>query len=168
MRATRWAAVLALGAAIAGCGGEKAPGTVVGDAFLAQNIDSQVNLARMPVHLLRTEETLDSTLAPLCPPRGPGGAPPAPEAWARGWEARRGILRPLVLRSTVTNEQAQFAMDSVPAGEYLVWADTSLTERRWTWLASITVRPGDTLRINLTNDNADENPLRCGPADEEN
>jgi len=148
----------------AACGGEKAPGRVVGDAFLAQNIDQQVNLAALPVHLLRTEERLDSLLAPLCPPRGPGDTPPPPEAWARGWEARRGILRPLVLRSTVTDAQAQFALDSVPPGEYLLWADTTLAEKRWTWLAPIRVRSGDTLRLNLTNDNPDENPLRCGPA----
>ncbi|HEX2208711.1 MAG TPA: carboxypeptidase-like regulatory domain-containing protein [Longimicrobium sp.] len=144
---------------LAACGGEKAPGTVVGDAFMAQNIDQQINLAGMPVHLLRTEETLDSTLAPLCPPRGPGQEP----AWERGWQARKNLLRPLVLRSTVTDAQARFAMDSVPPGEYLVWADTVLTERRWTWLSPIRVRPGDTLRINLTNDNSDENYLRCGP-----
>lgn len=160
MRRAGWAAALAL---LAGCGGEKAPGTVVGDAFMAQNIDQQINLASMPVHLLRTEETLDSTLAPLCPPRGPGNTPPPPAAWERGWQARKGILRPLVLRSTATNGQAQFAMDSVPPGEYLVWADTVLSERRWTWLSPIRVRSGDTLRINLTNDNSDENYLRCGP-----
>lgn len=150
---------------VAGCGGEKAPGMVVGDAFLAQNIDQQVNLAAMPVHLLRTEETLDSTLAPLCPPRGPGDAPPPPEAWARGWEARKTTLRPLVLRSTVTNDQAQFALDSVPPGRYLLWADTVLSEKRWTWLAPVRVESGDTLRLNLTNDNPDENPLRCAPMD---
>jgi hypothetical protein len=162
MRRAGWIAAVLL----AGCGGgEKAPGMVVGDAFLAQNIDQQVNLAALPVHLLRTEETLDSTLAPLCPPRGPNDTPPPPEAWARGWEARKTILRPLVLRSVVTNEQAQFAFDSVPPGEYLVWADTVLSEKRWTWLAPIRVRSGDTLRINLTNDNPDENPLRCPPMD---
>ncbi len=160
MRRAGFAAAVAF---LAACGGEKAPGRVVGDAFLAQNIDQQVNLAALPVHLLREEEMLDSLLAPLCPPRGPGDAPPTPEAWARGWEARRGILRPLVLRSVVTDAQAQFAMDSVPPGEYLLWADTTLSGKRWTWLAPIRVRSGDTLRLNLTNDNPDENPLRCGP-----
>jgi hypothetical protein len=163
----RWGWRAAAVALLAGCGGGKEPGRVVGDAFLAQNIDQQVNLAALPVHLLRTEEMLDSMLAPLCPPRGPGDTPPPPEAWARGWEARRGILRPLVLRSTVTNEQAQFALDSVPPGEYLLWADTTLSEKRWTWLAPIRVRSGDTLRLNLTNDNPDENPLRCGRAKDE-
>lgn len=163
MRRGGWIAI----ALLAACGGEKPPGRVVGDAFMAQNIDQQINLARMPVHLLRTEETLDSTLAPLCPPRGPGDAPPPPEAWERGWRARKGILRPLVLRSTVTNDQAQFAIDSVPPGEYLVWADTVLSERRWTWLSPIRVRSGDTLRINLTNDNSDENYLRCRSAEDD-
>lgn len=160
MRRTRVAAALGLFAA---CGGERESGRIVGDAFLAQNIDQQIDLAALPVHLLRTEETLDSLLAPLCPPRGPGDTPPPPEAWARGWDARRGILRPLVLRSTVTNAKAQFALDSVPPGEYLLWADTTLSEKRWTWLAPVRVRSGDTLRLNLTNDNSDENPLRCGP-----
>jgi hypothetical protein len=164
MRQAGWAAALVLAA---GCGGETAPGRVVGDAFMVQNLDQQINLASMPVHLLREEETLDSLLAPLCPSRGPGDAPPAPEAWARGWQARRGVLRPLVLRSTVTDAQAQFAMDSVPPGEYLLWADTTLGERRWTWLAPLRVRGGDTLRLNLTNDNADENPLRCRPREDE-
>jgi hypothetical protein len=163
MRRAGWAAALAL---LAGCGGDKSPGTVVGDAFMAQNIDQQINLTSMPVHLLRTDEMLDSTLAPLCPPRGPGNTPPPPAAWERGWQARKGILRPLVLRSTVTDGQARFAMDSVPPGRYLVWADTVLSERRWTWLSPIRVQPGDTLRINLTNDNSDENYLRCGPTKE--
>jgi hypothetical protein len=27
------------------------------------------------------------------------------------------------------------------------------------------MEPGDTLRLNLTNDNPDENPLRCPPMD---
>lgn len=161
MRRAGWIAAVLL----AGCGGEKTPGRVVGDAFLAQNIDQQINLTDLPVHLLRTEETLDSTLAPLCPPRGPNDTPPPPEVWARGWQVRKTILRPLVLRSAVTNEQAQFALDSVPPGEYLVWADTVLSEKRWTWLAPIRVGSGDTLRINLTNDNSDENPLRCRPMD---
>ncbi|MBW3569939.1 MAG: carboxypeptidase-like regulatory domain-containing protein [Gemmatimonadetes bacterium] len=160
----RRAAALAGAALLAGCGGEKAPGRIVGDAFLAQNIDQQVNLAGLPVHLLRTEETLDSTLAPLCPPRGPGGTPPPPEAWASGWHARKAVLRPLVLRSVATDEQARFAIDSVAPGQYLLWADTTLSGKRWTWLEPVRVRAGDTLRVNLTNDNPDENPLRCGPS----
>jgi hypothetical protein len=164
MRRAGWAAALVLAT---GCGGETAPGRVVGDAFMVQNIDQQINLASMPVHLLREEEMLDSLLAPLCPPRGPGGTPAPPEAWARGWQARRGVLRPLVLRTTVTDAQAQFALDSVPPGKYLLWADTTLGERRWTWLAPLRVRSGDTLRLNLTNDNSDENPLRCGRSKDE-
>jgi hypothetical protein len=156
MRRGGWMAAVLLAA----CGGGgKAPGMVVGDAFMAQNIDQQINLTSMPVHLLRKDEMLDSTLAPLCPPRGPGNE----AAWARGWQARRGILRPLVLRTVVTDAQARFALDSVPPGEYLVWADTVLSDRRWSWLSPIRVRGGDTVRINLTNDNSDENPLRCAP-----
>jgi hypothetical protein len=40
-----------------------------------------------------------------------------------------------------------------------------LSDRRWTWLAPVRIESGDTVRINLTNDNSDENPLRCRPMD---
>lgn len=153
-------ACAALAVLLAGCG-EPAPGTVVGDAFLAQNVDQHVELAAMPVHLLRPVEELDSTLTRLCPPRRPDGGPPPAEAWARGWEERRRILRPLAVRTAVTDARARFTLDTVPPGTYLVWADTALGEKRWTWLHPVTVRPGDTLRVDLTNANPDENPLRC-------
>ena len=152
---------------VAGCGGEEVPGTLVGDAFMAQNIDQQVNLAGMPVHLLTPVEELDSLLAPLCPPRGPGDAPAPREAWDRAWAQRARLLAPLRLRSTSTDARAQFAMDSVAPGGYLVWADTLLSGRRWTWLLPIQLDDGDTLRVNLTNDNAEENPLRCRARDDD-
>jgi hypothetical protein len=153
-----WLVVVAI---LAACGGDARPGTLVGDAFLAQNIDQQVNLRRMPVHLLRTVEELDSLLAPLCPPRGPNDTPPPREAWERGWRERQRILAPLRLRSAVTDTAAQFRMDSVPPGDYLLWADTVLSEKRWSWLVPVSLDGGDTVRVNLSNDNPDENPLRC-------
>jgi hypothetical protein len=145
----------------AACGGDPVPGRLVGDAFLAQNIDQQVNLAGMPVHLLSTVEELDSMLAPLCPPRGPGDTPAPPAAWDAAWRRRSGLLTPLRLRSAVTDARAQFAMDTVAPGRYLVWADTMLGGKRWAWLLPIRIEDGDTLRVNLTNDNSEENPLRC-------
>jgi len=161
MRAMRSGMLAAAAVLIAGCGGDEVPGAVVGDAFMAQNIDQVVNLAGMPVHLLRPVEELDSLLAPLCPPRGPGDTPAPREAWDRAWRQRGSLLSPLRLRSVVTDPQARFAMDSVLPGEYLVWADTTLSGKRWTWLVEIEVDDGDTLRVNLTNDNSEENPLRC-------
>lgn len=163
MRAVRCGRLAAAMLLIAGCGGENAPATLVGDAFLAQNIDQQVNLAGLPVHLLRPVEELDSLLAPLCPPRGPGDAPPPREAWDRGWAARAHLLAPLRLRTAVTDSLARFAIDSVTPGEYLLAADTTLSGKRWTWLVRVDLDEGDSLRVNLTNDNPDENPLRCGP-----
>jgi hypothetical protein len=56
MRAAAVVGAIWAAAMLAACGGEPRPGTLVGDAFLAQNIDQQVNLRRMPVHLLRTVE----------------------------------------------------------------------------------------------------------------
>ena len=161
MRAMRSGMLAAAAVLSAGCGGDPQPGSVVGDAFMAQNIDQVVNLPGMPVHLLRPVEELDSMLAPLCPPRGPGDTPAPPVAWARAWQQRGQMLSPLRLRSVVTDPRAQFAMDSVPPGEYLVWADTTLGGKRWSWLLPISVDEGDTLRVNLTNDNSEENPLRC-------
>jgi hypothetical protein len=55
---------------------------------------------------------------------------------------------------------ARYALEA-SAGRHLLWADTVLGTRRWTWLQRIRVRSGDTVRVNFTSDNADENPFRC-------
>jgi hypothetical protein len=59
-----------------------------------------------------------------------------------------------------TDSLARYSLEA-RAGRHLLWADTVLGTRRWTWPQRIRVRAGDTVRVNFTSDNADENPFRC-------
>jgi hypothetical protein len=162
MRSTIRRTLAAAGTAIAlaGCG-DDGPGVVAGDAFLVQ-LDSEVNLAGMPVHLVTGDELqIDSALAKLCPPRQGADSAALAAAHARAWQERGRILQARRTRSTRASAQARFVFDSVPPGEYRVWADTSVVGERWTWLADVRVRGGDTARVDLTSANPDENPFRC-------
>ena len=141
-------------ALLAGCGGGT-PGTVVGDAYLAEELGKEVNLVGVPVRLVEDWPELDSALAQTCPRA-------ASEATReQAWRARESILNERVRGAVVSNPEAQFAIDSVKPGRYRLWADTIIGDRRWTWLQPVNVRPGDTVRLNLTNANTDENPFRC-------
>lgn len=141
-------------ALLAACGrGE--PATVAGDAFLAEGLGSEINLAGMPVRLLPDEAELDSALARLCPRGG------APEQRSRAWAQRNQVLGSRTLQTTVTDPEAQFVFDSVPGGRFRLWADTTVEGKRWTWLHRIQARGGDTLRADLSNANSDEDPFRC-------
>ena len=145
------------GALAAGACGDAGPAVVQGDAFLAHDIGREVNLPGLRVHLVREAEEpaeLDSALAHAC-------AEAVDSAAAGAWSERTRILTPRIVASATANAGAQFRIDSVPPGDYRLWADTTVDETRWTWLAPVTVRAGDTVRVNLTNSNPDENPFRC-------
>ena len=134
----------------------------MGDAFLAQGLESEVNLAGMPVHLVTGDELqIDSALARLCPPRSGADSAAIAAAHARAWQERGRLLQARRTRSTTADAKAHFVFDSVAPGEYRIWADTTVGGDRWTWLADVRVRGGDTVRADLTNANPDENPFRC-------
>lgn len=152
-----------LGCVLAACADPR-PGTVHGDAFIAENVDAWIELPGMAVHLVPdTEEVLDSAIARLCPARDASAAAADPlAARERAWRARAALLRGLAVRRAETDSAARFAMDSVPAGAYRLWADTVVGGDRWTWLAPVQVTDGDSVRVNLTNANPDETPFLCG------
>lgn len=154
------------------CGGPE-HGTIVGDVYFALDSGGQVNVQDTPVHLLPQEEGMDSTLAAICDERDrelarlrePALADSAAEARAgvlrAAWEHRARTLDARVQRRVRTDAGAKFVIDSVPAGRYLLWANASLRDERWTWLLPVVVRGGDTTRANLSNSNADDDPFRC-------
>jgi hypothetical protein len=148
---------------LAGCGAP-APGAVTGEAFLVEDLGREVDLGSLRIGLVPEEEQLDSTLARVCPSRS-GPPADAAAAQARAWSARERILRPRVSARATADAKAHFEFDSVAAGRYRLWADTTVDSVRWTWLQPVTVRPGDTVRVELSNANPDENPFRCGPRD---
>jgi hypothetical protein len=147
--------------------------------YLAFDIGAEVNLTSIPVHLLTDVLLIDTLYAPACERRNQALAEASREAegldaetaeqrirarWReatdQAWRERAQILQELVLRRTETDRQAAFAFDSVPPGSYRLWADAVVGEDRWTWLTRVRVRAGDTVRVNLSNANAD-NALRC-------
>lgn len=156
--------IFALVALTAGCGG-RGPGVVQGDAYLAEDIGREVNLAGLTVRLVEAGEKaeLDSLLAREACPSRTGAAAPGAEAQARerAWRERARILGARTVRTVTSNRGAQFVFDSVPPGRYRLWADTVVDSTRWTWLQPLRVRGGDTIRTNLSNANPDENPFRC-------
>lgn len=159
MRST--AVLIVLPILLAACG-DRGPGVIRGDAFLAQDLESEVNLAGLPVHLVTGDEVqIDSALAKLCPPRAGLDSASLAAAHARAWRERGRILQARRTRSTTADAQSRFVFDSVAPGEYRVWADTLVGDDRWTWLADVRIRGGDTARVDLTNANPDENPFRC-------
>jgi hypothetical protein len=147
----------------AACGPPE-PGRIGGDAFLVEDVGREVNLAGLQVRLVPEEEQLDSTLARFCPTRHvPHPAPP--ELHRRAWGERQRLLAARVQATATADSKAKFAFARVPPGRYRLWADTTLGDVRWTWLHPVRVMPGDTIQVELSNANPDENPFRCGPRD---
>jgi hypothetical protein len=141
------------------CAPEK-PGMLIGDSYIVLESGQEVNLAGMPVRLIEEQKGLDSIMMELCPRRSFGDSL-SDSATAAAWQARRRFLMRRVARTTRTDAQAHFRVDPLLAGRYRVWADTSYRGERWTWLAPVEIRPGDTTRVALDNANPDENPFRC-------
>lgn len=172
---------------LAGCSPDGPPhGVIFGEAFLAQGLgEEDVNLSGLPVHLLEEPmveapvERLDSVLSNVCVQRdrfmaqtlkdtvGMGDAASdtfrirAADAYGRAWRARNRILGGLVRWSGRTDGRASFVIDSVPPGDYRVWADTVLDGEHLSWLSRIEVEAGDSIRLNLSSGNVDMNPFRC-------
>jgi hypothetical protein len=169
MRRTRTAALALAGlVGLAACSGG-GPGVVTGQAFLDLASGRSISLAGAAVSLVPDEETLDSALVKLCERRDAeaardGGAVDTAAlraATERAFAERGRILRARTALATTAGPDARFVLDSVPPGKYRVWADTTISGDRWTWLRPITVTAGDTTRADLNTANSDENPLKC-------
>lgn len=149
-----------LGLALVVACADAGPARLVGDAYLVLATGREVNLANQAVHLVEEHEELDSTIARICRETGMGAAAPISEA-GEAWGMREQLLKGLVRRSTRTDDAARYSMDSIPPGRYRLWADAAVGEERWTWLHPLVIRAGDSLRVNLSNGNMDDDPFRC-------
>lgn len=156
---------------LAACGPDQ-PGRVTGDLYVVTANGDQIDLLGRRVHLIPEEAGLDTVLAPLCASRNaelakiPADGTPRSDSLRavvveRAWAARARLLAARSRRNTFTGEGARFAIDSVAPREYHVWADALVQGERWSWTPRIRVRGGDTVRLALSNANADEDPFRC-------
>jgi hypothetical protein len=148
--------VIAVSVALLAACGPAEPTVVHGDVFLVEDLGKYINLAGLRVHLLKDDAQLDSALARFCPTR----ATPEVSSQAEAWAHRNDLLASMVTDTSTTDSLARYSLEA-RAGRHLLWADTVLGTRHWTWLQRIRVRSGDTVRVNFTSDNADENPFRC-------
>ena len=158
--------VLTLGA----CSRRPDYGALTGDGYVALETGEQTSIDARTVRLLPDALALDSALALICMRRqteldalGDSAAAEAARAVSyASWQARERLLSRHALRiPVVADTGGRFSVDSVGAGTYRVWADATVSGERWTWMAPIEVRGGDTVRVTLSNNNADEDPFRC-------
>lgn len=181
--------VAAAAAGVAGCD-RPTHGTIYGDVYLAEDITSITDLTGLTIRLVvepdRDTANLDTTLAAICTQRDRYiatslGEPPETrrmnvdslgelgrDANERGWRARARMLAAFVSGESRTDERATYHIDSVTPGEYRLWADTVIDTRRWSWLRPVRIEAGDSVKLDLTNANSDENPFRCVPPPREN
>jgi hypothetical protein len=145
-------------------------GALAGDGWVALETGEQIDIDARAVRLLPNALGIDSALAMICMHRqdeldalGDSAAGAAGHAVAeRSWQARERLLssRAIPLRITAAPGGA-FAVDSLRAGTYRVWTDATVQGDRWTWMQPVEVVGGDTVRVTLSNTNADEDPFRC-------
>jgi len=154
----------------AGCSRRPSYGALAGDGYVALATGEQKNIDSRTVRLLPDALSLDSALALVCLRRqtdldalGDSVAGAAGRAVSdSAWRARERLLSRHTLRIPVAAAAGgHFTVDSIGAGKYRVWADATVGGERWTWLAPIEVLGGDTVRVTLSNTNADEDPFRC-------
>jgi hypothetical protein len=154
----------------AGCSRRPSYGRLAGDGYVALATGEQKNIDSRTVRLLPDALALDSALALICLRRqaeldalGDSVAGAAGRAVSdTAWLARERLLSRHTLRIPVSAAVGgRFAVDSIGAGKYRVWADATVGGERWTWLEPVEVLGGDTVRVTLSNTNADEDPFRC-------
>ncbi len=189
MRSYHLAAALLALLLMGGCSEDERPGTIVGQLFVVLQSGNSAPMDVRPVRLVPESARLDSTLSVLCVQRDREVAklsvvadsilaahasdPPENDtafarvlameraATATAMRARESVLAGVTLRTVRTRPDASFVIDSVPPGEYRLWADAELKSGRWNWLVPVKVRSGGTTRISLNNSNPDDNPLKC-------
>jgi hypothetical protein len=145
-------------------------GALAGDGYVALATGEQKNVDSRTVRLLPDALALDSALALICMRRqtaldalGDSAAGEAGRAIVdRSWQERERLLSSHVIPMRIdAGAHGGFAVDSLRAGKYRVWADATVGGERWTWLEPVEVLGGDTVQVALSNTNADEDPFRC-------
>ncbi|HKP75350.1 MAG TPA: hypothetical protein VJT67_07380 [Longimicrobiaceae bacterium] len=158
--------------ALAACSRRPSYGALAGDGYVALATGEQTSIDSRTVRLLPDAGSIDTAMAEsVCYPRqkvldglGEDSAAldSAKAVSERAWAGRAALLTRRSLRIPVAAAaDGKFAVDSIGAGRYRVWADATVNGERWSWLVPVEVKGGDTARVTLSNDNADEDPFRC-------
>jgi hypothetical protein len=154
------------------CSGRPSYGALAGDGYVALATGEQKSIDSRTVRLLPDAGSIDTTLAQtVCFERqkvldtlgeDSVSMDSAKAATERAWTGRAALLSRRSLRIPVAPAaDGKFAVDSIGAGKYRVWADATVNGERWSWLVPVEVKGGDTVHVTLSNVNADEDPFRC-------
>lgn len=173
----KWIAGASLLCALfAACSSGPEHGQVVGDVYLIHGMGREVDLTGTQIRLVedfrnRFAAEMDSLLSPICVQRdiliaeAKQSGVSQEEAVQTGiqwaWQERARLLGERTRRAVVTDPAARFAIDSIEPGNYRLWADAMVGGEQISWLAPFRIRAGDSIRVNLSNDNTDDNPFRC-------
>jgi hypothetical protein len=72
------------------------------------------------------------------------------------------VLRRLTIASSKTGINAHYHFDHVPAGKYILWAETMIGDNNYTWWAPVVVEGRDSVSKDLDNSTEAHAALYCG------
>jgi hypothetical protein len=143
-------------------------GTVQGDVYLLMQNGDVKHGAGNTVLLLGPADSVRATRARVC--RSFGDQRLAATRRGDTLSADTTLLRltvdtalaRLTVASSKTGINAHYRFDRVPAGRYILWAETRIGDNPYTWWAPIVVG-GDSVSVDLDNSTEGRAALYCGP-----
>jgi hypothetical protein len=160
--------LLLLAVLLAACASKSA--SISGDVFLLMQNGDVKRGAGNTVLLLGPADSVLATRGRVCTAYGEQlldaarhGGNPADEASASQMVARLDTsLVHLTVASSKTGINAHYRIDHVPAGQYILWAETMIGDNAYTWWAPVVVAGGDSVSRDLDNSTEAHAALYCG------
>ena len=92
-----------------------------------------------------------------------GGSRGDEETVARNMSGRLDTaLARLTVASSKTGINAHYRIDHMPAGQYILWAETMIGDHSYTWWAPVVIAGGDSVSKDLDNSTEARAALYCG------
>ncbi len=157
----RWLVVIAL---LAGCQHGAPQGSVSGDVFLLMQNGDVKRGAGNTVLLLGPADSVLAMRGRICAGyreqllRAATQGSNPPEVLG---QLDTSLLR-LTVASSKTGINAHYRMDHVPAGRYILWAETVIGDNAYTWWAPVVIADGDSVSKDLDNSTEAHAAVYCG------
>ncbi len=149
----------------------KATGSVSGDVFLLMQNGDVKRGAGNTVLLLGPADSVRAARGRICTTYAEqllttarhGGSRGDEETVARNMVRRLDTaLARLTVASSKTGINAHYSIDQVPAGQYILWAETVIGDNAYTWWAPVVIAGGDSVSKDLDNSTEAHAALYCG------
>ena len=169
--------LMALGVTVAAtvvCHGATRTGSVQGDVYLVMQSGDVKRGSGNEVRLVRTSDTLHADMERVCQRyadrllpvwRRVGSEPDSAVALEHdAREAMRTVLLGATVARAPTGINAHYRFVGVPPGAYVLWAETDIGERHYTWWTPVTVGASGSLTKDLDNSGEADARVYCGAA----